>query len=99
MLVTDQLSKMQEHVGSCTRKLGGRKIGAHEVLMRRKFKNDTSGANCSDIKYSFQVKGDFIRAKYKSENPSLKKEELKEADFVAFGDDYHGPKHHSPKNN
>ncbi|KAG8659676.1 hypothetical protein MANES_02G060950v8 [Manihot esculenta] len=39
----DTVSAMKELVASCTRKLGGRKMGAHEVLMRRKFKKDTSG--------------------------------------------------------
>lgn len=80
-MITDQLStKIQELVDgfatTSTRKLGvgGRKMVAHEVLMRRKFEKepsaflggaskDISGANCSDVKCNFEVKGNF-RVKY-----------------------------------
>ncbi|EEF28790.1 conserved hypothetical protein [Ricinus communis] len=79
---------------------GGRKMVVHhEVMMGKEIeKADISGANCSDkIKCNFERN---FNVKWKVEEGSsspLKK--FKKIGFVAFDDDYHGPKHHTPKHN
>jgi len=60
---------------------------------------DNSGANYSNVKCDFQVKGsDFnVRCKHGDKKKSPKM--IKGPGSFAFGDDYRGPKQHPPKHN
>lgn len=85
----------------------GRKMVVYKVLRKENEKEqgvrgggseDISGANFSDVKSDFEVKGDF-NGKCKLEDKINSPKKFKEAGFVAFSDDYHGPKHHPPNHN
>jgi len=59
---------------------------------------DNSGANYSNVKCDFQVKGDLnVRCKLRAKRNSPKM--IKGPGFVAFGDDYRVAKQHPPKHN
>jgi hypothetical protein len=88
--------------------LGGRKMVVQKESRRETEKEqglhgqaseDNSGANYSNVKCDFQVKGsDFnVRCKHGDKKKSPKM--IKGPGSFAFGDDYRGPKQHPPKHN
>lgn len=87
--------------------LGGKKFSTNEVTSVDS-KNGkgadggetskTSGATYSDGICDFDEKGDHKIVKCKGKK-SIKSRMLKMDGYVAFTDDYHGPRHHLPKHN
>ena len=64
-----------------------------------KASEDNSGANYSTVKCDFQVKGSDFNVRCKRGDRKKSPKTRRGPGFLAFGDDYRGPKQHPPKHN
>ncbi|KAJ6707559.1 ROOT MERISTEM GROWTH FACTOR 2 [Salix viminalis] len=88
--------------------LGGKKMAAQkesrgkpekEKGFQGKASEDNSGANYSTVKCDFQVKGSSFNVRCKRGARKKSPKTRRGPGFLAFGDDYRGPKQHPPKHN